>query len=114
MIDVLGFTVSSHTMRISVPRENLQILLFEQWLQSRREATARDVLSMAGKLWKLTYVLRAGRYSVWRLLRLTGLHSAGGSKKQNRTVGIGREFHADLFWKLVIDHELITTRRRGA
>ena len=52
MIDALGFTISAHTMRISVPRESIEAIkrfLFEQWPQSRREATARDVLSMAGK-----------------------------------------------------------------
>ena len=77
----------AHVMRISVPREKIEAmkrLLFEQWPQSSREATARDVLSMAGKLWNLTYVVRAGRYFVWRLLRLTGLHNSGGS--ENRTV----------------------------
>ena len=69
----------------SVPREKIeaiQRMLFEQWPQSRREA-ARDVLSMAGKLWNLTYVVRAGRHFVRRLLRLTGLHNSGGSKNQN-------------------------------
>eukprot|EP00904_Undaria_pinnatifida_P013748 jgi/Undpi1/9503/HiC_scaffold_27.g11959.m1 len=52
----------AHVMRISVPREKIEAmkrLLFEQWPQSSREATARDVLSMAGKLWNLTYVVRA-------------------------------------------------------
>ena len=75
---------------------------------SRRRATARDVLSVAGKLWNLTYVVRAGRYLVRRLLRLTGLHDASARKNQNRTVELGREFHADLlFWKWAIDHELL-------
>ena len=41
-------------------------------------------------------------------MRLTGLHNSGGSKNQNRTVGFGREFHADLFfWNWAIDHELL-------
>ena len=63
---------------------------------------------MAGKLWNLTYVVWAGRYFVGRLLRLTGLHNSGGRKKTNRTVGLGREFHADLlFWKWANDHELL-------
>ena len=110
-IDALGFTINSHTMRISVPREKTEAikrLLFEQWPQSRRQAKVGDVLSMAGKLWNLTYVVRAGRYFVWRLLRLTGLHDSGGSKNQNRKVDLGREFHADLlFWKWAIDHELL-------
>ena len=42
------------------------------------------------------------------MLRLTALHNSGGSKNQNRTVGLGREFHADLlFWKWAIDHGLL-------
>ena len=110
-IDALGFTIGSHTMRILVPRENIeaiQRLLFEQWPQGRRKATARDVLSMAGKLWNLTYAVRAGRYFVRRLVRLTKLHNAGGRKNQNRTVGLGIEFYADfLLCKWAIDHELL-------
>ena len=68
----------------------------------------RDVLNVAGKLWNLTYVVRAGRYFVWRLLRLAGLHDASARKKQIRVVELGRAFHADLlFWKWAIDHELL-------
>ena len=69
---------------------------------------------MAGKLWNLTYVVRAGRYFVWRLLRLTRLHDERGPKNQN-VVGLGSEFHvdlfwkfhADLFWKWAINHKLL-------
>ena len=57
---------------------------------------------------ELTYVVRAGRYFVWRLLRLTGLNDASARKEQNRTVELGRGFHADLlFWKWAIDHKLL-------
>ena len=66
---------------------------------TRRQAKVREVLSMAGNLWNLTYVVRAGKYFVWRLLRLTALHDPRGSNIQNNTVELGREFHADLFWK---------------
>ena len=110
-IDALGFTINSHSLRISFPREKteaIKSLLHDHWPESRRQAKARDVLSMAGKLWNLTYVVRAGRYFVWRLLRLTGLHDAQDRKEQNHIVGLGREFHADLlFWKWAIDHELM-------
>ena len=64
---------------------------------SRRQAKERDVLSVARKLWNFTYVMRADRYFVWRLLRLTGLHDSRGSEKQTQSVELGREFHADLF-----------------
>ena len=110
-IDELGFTINSHTMRISFPRDkanDMKRLLLDQWPVSRSPASGRDVLSVAGKLWNLTYVVRAGRYFVWRLLRLTGLHDASARKNQNRTVELGREFHGDLlFRKWDIDHELL-------
>ena len=110
-IDALGFTIESHTMRISFPREKVDAikrLLREQWPVDHRQAKVRDVLNMAGKLWNLTYVVRAGRYFVWRLLRLTGLHDSPGSKNQNRALELGREFHTDLlFWEWAVDHELL-------
>ena len=63
--------------------------------------------SIAGKLWNLTYVIRAGKYFVWRLLRITDLHTQTG-KKQSHSVELGREFHDDLdFWRWAIDHELL-------
>ena len=85
-------------MRISFPLEKavaIRSLLRDQWPTRRMQAKARDVLSMAGKLWNLTYVARAGRYFVWRLLRLTGLHDSRASKKQTHTVDLGREFNVD-------------------
>ena len=38
---------------------------------------------MAGKLWNLTYVVRADRYFVGRLLVLTGLHGERHPRNQN-------------------------------
>ena len=64
-IDALGFTINSNTMRISMTREKNEAiarLLRDHWPGSRRHARARDVLSMAGKLWSLAYVVR-GKYS---------------------------------------------------
>ena len=98
-IDALGLTINSHTMRILFPRgkaNDIKRLLLDQWPVSRRRASARDVLSLAGKVWNLTYVVRAGRYFVWRLLRLTGLYDASARKNQNRMVELAKEFHADL------------------
>ena len=66
------------------------------------------MFSIAGKLWSLTYVIRAGKYFVWRLLRLTDLHTRTG-KKQSHSVELGREFRDDLdFWRWTIDRELLT------
>ena len=42
------------------------------------------MLSVAGKLWNLTFVVRAGRYFVCQLLRLTGLHTKGRTKRGPR------------------------------
>ena len=64
-----------YNMRISFPREKvdaIKTLLCKQWLLTRRKEKVREVLSMAGKLVNLTYVVRAVRYFVWRLLLLTG------------------------------------------
>ena len=66
------------------------------------------MFSIAGKLWSLTYVIRAGKYFVWRLLRLTDLHTRT-EKEQSHSVKLGREFHDDLdFWRWTIDRELLT------
>ena len=94
-------------MRISFPRDKANDIKrrpLDQWPVSRRRASARDVISVAGMLWNLTYVVRVGRYFVWRLLRLTGVYDASARKKQNGTVELGREFHADLlFWEWAIN-----------
>ena len=102
-ISALGFTINSRTLRISCTREKTEAMkrsLFDYWPASRRQAKAREVLSMESKLWNLTCVVRAGRYFVGRLLRLTGLHDLHDQKHQNHMVSLGRECHADLlFWK---------------
>ena len=69
---------------------------------------------MGGKPCNLTHVARAGRYFVWRLLRLTGLHDSRGTKNQNLTVELGRTVHADLLFWEVVDRPLATTRMREA
>ena len=87
---------------------DIKRLLLDQWTSSSCRASARDVLSVAGTLWNLTYVVRAGRYFARTLLRLTRLHDASDRKHSKRMVEVGREFHSDLFfWKWAIDHELL-------
>ena len=108
-LEFLGFTIDSHALTISVPEKKAQALktaLENEWPKDRRQATAQEVFSIAGKLWNMTFVIRAGKYFVWRLLRLTGLHTANGT--QNHIVDLGKEFHADLeFWRWAIQHELV-------
>ena len=111
-LEFLGFVINSHTLQISVPPEKARAIkttLENDWPRDRHSATAQEVFSIAGKLWNLTYVVRAGKYFVWRLLRLTGLHSTR-SKNQSHSVELGREFHDDLdFWRWAIDEELLIT-----
>ena len=76
-VDLLGFTVKTHTVRITVTEGKIsaiRLTLEQEWPLTRKQASAQEVLSVAGKLWNLTYVVRAGRYFVWQLLALTDLH----------------------------------------
>ena len=110
-LDFLGFVINSHTFEISATTKQAQAIktaLVDDWPRCRRRATAQEVFSSAGKLWNLTYVIRAGKYFVWRLLRLTDLRTRTG-KKQSHSVELGREFHVVLdFWRWAIDHEFLT------
>ena len=86
---LIGYTINTHAMRNSITRENvaaLRDLLEREWLSERAEASAQEVLSIAGKLWNLTFVVRAGRYFVWQLLRITGLHSSAAKSSKKKGV----------------------------
>lgn len=62
---------------------------------------------MTGKLWNLTCVVRAGRYFVSRLLRLTGLKD-GRNPRTQHSVRLGRKFHANFsFWDWVINRKFL-------
>ena len=88
----------------------MRCILYLEWPSSRTHAGAQAVLSMAGKLWNLTYGDRAGRYFVWQLTRLTNLHKIAKSKKRTRrVVKLGWEFHNDIaFWNWAIDKKLVS------
>ena len=83
-------------MRIPITTEKvaaLRELLEREWPSKRAEASAHKVLSIAEKLWNHTLAVRAGRYSVWQLLRLTSLHSSATKSSRKRDiVQLGREF----------------------
>ena len=83
-------------MRIPITTEKvaaLRELLEREWPSKRAEASAQKVLSIAEKLCNHTLAVRAGRYSVWQLLRLTSLHSsAAKSSKKRSIVQLEREF----------------------
>ena len=111
VVEFLGFVINSHTLEILVTTKEAQAIktaLVDDWPHYRRRATAHEVFSTAGKLWNLTYVIRAGKYFMWRLLRLTDLQTRT-VKIQSHPVELGREFHDNLyFWNWAIDHELLT------
>ena len=55
--DALGFTVNTHTMRISITNKRVDAIrdtLEQDWPRSKQHAPAQDLLSMAAKLWALT------------------------------------------------------------
>ena len=114
-VDALGYTINSHTMSISIAREKVAAvrdLLQREWPSERAEASAQEALRTAGTLWNLTFVVRAGRYFVWQLLRITDFHSSAAKSSRKRSiVQLGREFHGDLaFWKWAISRRLVQTR----
>lgn len=113
VIEALGYTIDTHEGRIATTPERVEAIrstLESDWPSDRKQASVQDVLSIAGKLWNLTYVIRAGRYFVWQLLRLTGLHTPASRQARTRNmVGLGREFHGDIaFWKWVLKQPLAT------
>ena len=62
-VDLLDFTVNTHTLRISVTEEKIaaiRLTLEQEWPLTRKQASAQEVLSVAGKLWNLTYVVKGG------------------------------------------------------
>ena len=56
----------------------------------------------------LTYVVKAGRYFVLQLLRLTDHKIAKSKKRTHKVVKLGLKFHNDMaFWKWAIDKQLV-------
>ena len=52
-VDLLGFTVNTHTLRISVTEEKIAAIrhtLEQEWPFTRKKASAQEVLSVTGKL----------------------------------------------------------------
>ena len=98
--------ISTTLAKIKAIRE----LLEREWPCDRKEANAQEVLRVAGKLWDLTFVVRAGRHIVWQLLRLTGLHTISRTNpRTQRIVRLGWEFHGDTaFWKWTINQRLMS------
>ena len=107
--------MNARTLRKSVTEgkiATIRLTLEQEWPLTRKQTSAQEVLSVAGKLWNLTYVVRAGRYFVWQLLALTGLHKHFRTKERTRrVVDLGLEFYNDIaFWKWAIDQQLVRKR----
>jgi len=58
-VDFLGHTIDTHKMTIATTRERIDAIrtaLSNDWPNTREYASVQEVLSIAGKLWNLTYV----------------------------------------------------------
>ena len=95
-VHALGYTTNTYTMTTSITPEKvaaLRELLEREWPSKRAEASAQEIPSIAEKLWNLMLAARAGRYSVWQLLRLTNLHSSIAKSSRKRIiVQLGHNF----------------------
>ncbi|CAB1106825.1 unnamed protein product [Ectocarpus sp. CCAP 1310/34] len=94
VIEALGYIIDTHAGRIATTPERISAIrniLETDWPHDRKKASVQEFLSIAGKLWNLTYVIRAGRYFVWQLLRLSiGSAYAGQSTHTvTTTSGLG-------------------------
>ena len=91
-----------------------------KWPPERREATGREVLYLAGKLYHAAYVVQPGRYFVHRLLRLANLHLTGEEPRVGgdtwgrlrrkaetaRRLELTPVFVADVgWWRLIVNQE---------
>ena len=94
-VHALGYTINANSVRISITPEKVAALrkfLEREWPSKRAEVSAQEVLNIAETFWNLTLTVRAGRYSVWQLLRLTSLHSSAAKSSRKRSiVQLGRE-----------------------
>ena len=74
--EVLGFTLNTEAMTVSLPLQKLRDLQerLEAWSTTRETATVREILVLAGKLDHAAFVVWPGRFSVRKLLQLSMLH----------------------------------------
>lgn len=110
---LFGWDINTHTGRTSLPREKLGRLRdsLAESPSSRDVAPAKDVLSLTGKLWNVTFILRAWKFFMRQLSRLVNLHDHQ-AREQTVLVHLGRTFHHDNdSWKCAIQGKLVS---RGA
>lgn len=100
-MEILGWSIDTVAMTISVPHEKvvqLRVMLAE-WPVDRRVANVKEVRSLLGKLLHLSEVVRPGKF----FIRLEPERASeadrrfvGGDTGRRGTVRLGGEFHADL------------------
>ena len=79
---VLGHDIDTESMTIALPTRKVDDLRARvaEWTAERQSATVREVLVLAGKLHRASFVIRPGRYVVRRLLQLFYLHLNGAER----------------------------------
>ena len=77
-------TISLSARKVKKLRE-----LLEECPTGRSTATVREVLVLAEKLHHAAYVMRTGRFFVWRFLQLSKLH-LNGQGKRGREESVGK------------------------
>jgi hypothetical protein len=97
------------TLSLSMEKARNILKILEEWTERKERTTSRQqVLSLAGKLMHVSFIHRAGKYFLWRVLHLTGLRPAAATvegQKQTvysyaemqRTVRISEEAIEDLW-----------------
>ena len=95
-LEILGITVDSVAMQLSLPERKMQELktLLRMW-QGRKTATKRELQSIAGKLQHAAKVVRPGRCFVRHIYDLTAVK--GGP---NQLVRLNRQLRSDVEWWL--------------
>ena len=84
--DILGLWGDTEDMTVGLLQRKLEDLRqrLANWPPERREATVREVLSLAMKMHHVSYMVPPGQYFVDRLLRLGNLHLAGEESRGGR------------------------------
>lgn len=106
----LGWQINAHADRFSLPDEKTERLrdLLDEWSPSRQTVPAKEVPNLTGKLWNVKFAFPAGKYRVWQMLRLIGLHNRP-ARDRIVYVRVGRAFHDGInWWKWTIRETLLS------
>ena len=95
-LDILGITVDTVSMQLSLPEHKIQeILTLLRELQGRKRASKKAIQSLVGKLQHAAKVVRPGRCFVHHIYKLTS--EKGGPDQPLR---INRRVRSDIQWWL--------------